>query len=139
MSGFGERLTNLRKENGYDTRAELAEKLNIPVTTLRNYETGAREPGHVFIRRISQLFNVSADYLLCLTDDKEVLHSFRLRGSEMSIVKKYRSLDEHGKHVVNILLQAEFERCSASSGASSSEPDVDAALEEIKKQDKGAV
>ena len=79
---FGERLTQLRKENGYATRNEFADKLGIPGTTLRNYETNAREPGHTFLKQISEFFNVSVDYLLCLTDEKEVLNTFRLRLSE---------------------------------------------------------
>ena len=48
---FGERLTQLRKENGYATRNEFADKLGIPSTTLRNYETNAREPGHTFLSK----------------------------------------------------------------------------------------
>ena len=40
---FGERLTALRKESGYSTRKSFAEKLNIPETTLRNYETNRSE------------------------------------------------------------------------------------------------
>ena len=61
---FGERLTELRIENGYNKRNEFAEKLGIPSTTLRNYETDAREPGHTFLKQISEFFNVSVDYLL---------------------------------------------------------------------------
>lgn len=64
---FGERLTELRKEHGYSTRNEFADKLGIPSTTLRNYETDVREPGHTFLKQISEFFNVSVDYLLCLT------------------------------------------------------------------------
>lgn len=107
---FGERLTQLRKENGYNTRNEFAEKLGIPSTTLRNYETGVREPGHTFLKQISELFNVSVDYLLCLKDDKEVLNSFRIRSSEQTLIEKYRSLDNHGKEMVDFTLEKEWER-----------------------------
>lgn len=107
---FGERLAALRKENGYNTRNEFAEKLGIPSTTLRNYETDAREPGHTFLKQISELFNVSVDYLLCLTDEQEVLNSFRLRTSEQNIIEKYRSLDTLGRETVNTVLDCEFER-----------------------------
>lgn len=111
---FGERLTQLRKEHGYSTRNEFADKLGIPSTTLRNYETDAREPGHTFLKQISEFFNVSFDYLLCLTDDKEVLKSFRLRESEQAMVEKYRNLDNHGKELVDLVLEKEHERCIAS-------------------------
>ena len=110
---FGERLTQLRKENGYNTRNDFADKLGIPSTTLRNYETDAREPGHTFLKQVSELFNVSVDYLLCLTDDKEILKSFRLRTSEQTIIEKYRDLDNHGKEMVDFTLEKEYERSIA--------------------------
>lgn len=109
---FGERLTELRKENGYTTRNEFADKLGIPSTTLRNYETNAREPGHTFLKQISEFFNVSVDYLLCLTDDKEVLNSFRLRSSEQTIIEKYRFVSEYspnGADTVNTVLDREYD------------------------------
>lgn len=111
---FGERLTELRKEHGYSTRNEFADKLGIPSTTLRNYETDVREPGHTFLKQISEFFNVSVDYLLCLTDDKEVLKTFRLRESEQVMVEKYRDLDDHGKELVDLVLDKEHERYIAS-------------------------
>ena len=107
---FGERLTQLRKEHGYATRNEFAEKLGIPSTTLRNYETDAREPGHTFLRQISEMFNVSIDYLLCLTNEKEILNTFRLRAPEQKMVEKYRKLDAHGEEIVNFILDKEYNR-----------------------------
>lgn len=110
---FGERITELRKECGYNTRNEFAEKLGIPSTTLRNYETGVREPGHTFLKKVSEFFNVSVDYLLCLTDDKKVLNSFQLQKSEEEMVSKYRKLDTYGKDMVDTVLQKEYDRVSA--------------------------
>lgn len=107
---FGERLTELRISNGYSKRNEFAEKLGIPSTTLRNYETGVREPGHTFLKQISEFFNVSVDYLLGLTDEKEVLNSFRLKTSEYEHIEKYRNLDNHGKDIVNMILDKETKR-----------------------------
>lgn len=110
---FGERITELRKENGYNTRNEFAEVLGIPSTTLRNYETGVREPGHTFLKKVSEFFNVSVDYLLCLTDDKKVLNSFQLQTSEKDMISKYRRLDSYGKDMVDTVLQKEYDRVSA--------------------------
>lgn len=121
---FGERLTQLRKEHGYNTRNEFAEKLNIPSTTLRNYETDAREPGHTFLKQISELFNVSVDYLLCLTDEKEVLKSFRLRSEEQVLLEQYRLLDAHGKEMVDFTLTKEYERSIALTEEKESIPNV---------------
>ena len=110
---FGERLTDLRISAGYIKRNEFADKLGIPSTTLRNYETDVREPGHTFLKQVSEFFNVSVDYLLGLTDDKEVLSSFRLKSTEYTHIEKYRSLDPHGKDMVDTVLNKEFDRCQS--------------------------
>lgn len=110
---FGKRLTQLREENGYNTRKKFAEKLSIPETTLRNYETDAREPGHTFLKQMSDFFNVSADYLLGLTEEKEKYSSYQLKSSEIDHIKKYRALDPHGKEMVDFTLLKEWERSTA--------------------------
>lgn len=109
---FGERLTQARKESGYLTRNEFAEKLNIPSTTLRNYETDVREPGHSFLVQISNELNVSIDYLLGITNEKERTSQHQLKESEYSHIKKYRILDAHGKEMVDFTLDKEYERCA---------------------------
>ena len=106
---FGERLIEVRKENGY-TRESLAQSLKISKYTLRNYELGATEPGHTFLKQISDFFHVSIDYLLGLTDEPEILESFNLNKSEQNIIKKYRLLDPHGKEMVYFTLEKEYER-----------------------------
>ena len=56
---------------------------------------------------------MSVDYLLGLTDDKEVLSSFRLKSTEYTHIEKYRSLDPHGKDMVDTVLNKEFDRCQS--------------------------
>ncbi|RRK31182.1 LexA family transcriptional regulator [Schaedlerella arabinosiphila] len=106
---FGDRLIKTRKEHGY-TREALAQELGISKFTLRNYELNATEPGHTFLKLISDFFNVSVDYLMELTDEKEVLHTFRLRSSEQNMIEQYRTLDPHGRDMVDTVLQKEVER-----------------------------
>lgn len=60
---LGSKIVELRNKAGL-TRVQLAETLQIPHTTLRNYEQGTREPGHKFLVEIAKFFNVSTDYLL---------------------------------------------------------------------------
>ena len=60
---FGENLIAIRKTRGMSRKA-LAEKLGIPYTTLRNYETGQREPGHKILIAIACIFSVSVDELI---------------------------------------------------------------------------
>ena len=61
--GFGANIVAIRKAAGM-TRNELAEKLDIPYTTLRNYETDQREPGHKLLIKLSKLFSVTVDELV---------------------------------------------------------------------------
>lgn len=109
-NALASRLIQIRKENGYHTRKSFALELGIPETTLRNYEKNEREPNFDFLIKISEMFNISTDYLLGLTDEKEVLHTFRLRSSEQNMIEQYRSLDPHGKDIVDTVLEKEVER-----------------------------
>lgn len=109
---FGERLIKVRKEHGY-TRESLAKSLGISKYTLRNYELGATEPGHTFLKQISDFFHISIDYLMGLTNEPEILESFNLNVSEQTIIKKYRRLDDHGREMVDFTLEKEYERSKA--------------------------
>ena len=105
---FGERLIKLRQQKGFATRNKFAEELGIPNTTLRNYETDAREPGHDFLILVSNYFNVSIDYLLGITDCEKKANDTTISNTEMEIIKKYRSLDERGKKIIESLLEEEY-------------------------------
>lgn len=69
-SDFSRVLANLRKEKGYSQR-EAAEKLEISQALLSHYEKGMREPGLAFVARVADYYNVSCDYLLGRSLDKQ--------------------------------------------------------------------
>lgn len=109
---FGERLTRLRIEHGYEKRKAFADTLGIPSTTLRNYETDVREPGYAFLKHIADLFDVSVDYLLGVTDDPGAPEDFlRLNCDEQEHIRKYRVLDDYGRDMVQTVLNKEHRRC----------------------------
>lgn len=64
---FHERLRTLRKKNRL-TQAEVAQHLGYGATAISNYETGNNEPCITDLIKLSKLFHVSLDYLLCSTD-----------------------------------------------------------------------
>ena len=107
---FGNRLSQLREERGFHTRKSFAEKIGIPETTLRNYETDVREPGHTFLKQMSDFFKVSTDYLLGITEEKERRSTHQLISSEFEHIKKYRSLDDPGRAHVDTVLDWEVKR-----------------------------
>lgn len=84
---FGANLISLRKRNGL-SRQELAARLNIPYTTLRNYETDQREPGHRFLIQIAKMFSVSVDSLIGLDSKIKPVEG------EMFTPSPERSIDE---------------------------------------------
>ena len=67
MIGFGERLKELRIEHGL-TQKELAEKLNIDPANITNWKKGVNLPSLEVFFELCKLLDVSADYLLGLTE-----------------------------------------------------------------------
>ncbi len=67
MNKFAIRLKEVRIEKSY-SQSKLAERLNVDQRTISNWEKAVREPDFDMLIKITQLFDVSADYLLGLTD-----------------------------------------------------------------------
>lgn len=64
------RITNLRESKGW-SKAELAKRLGKQAyTTITKWESGQSKPQMDDIINMSILFDVSADYLLGLSDEK---------------------------------------------------------------------
>lgn len=69
--GLNQRIRSLRNEKGM-TQKELSKILEIGESTLAHYERGDRQPDYKTLDRIARFFNVTADYLLERTDQKNV-------------------------------------------------------------------
>ncbi len=65
---FPETLSALRRQRNISQRTAAAE-LNISQALLSHYENGAREPGLAFICKVCDYYGVTADYLLCRSDE----------------------------------------------------------------------
>ncbi len=65
---FPETLSALRREKNISQRQAAAE-LGISQALLSHYENGAREPGLAFVCRACDYYEVTADYLLCRSDE----------------------------------------------------------------------
>lgn len=104
-----DKLHEIRERTGMNKK-EFAEYIGVKYTTYNNYETGAREPDSDFLIMISRKFNVSADFILGLQEDKEILYSYELKSSEYEHIEKYRNLDLYGKETVDLIIERETER-----------------------------
>lgn len=80
------RLKQLRKEKNL-TQKELATLLNVSDRSVGFYETGERDPDTDTLRKLSDFFDVSIDYLLCISDIRKI---------EKVETKAYHNLDVAG-------------------------------------------
>lgn len=68
------RLRQLRKDKGF-TQMQVAIYSDITETAYQNYELMVREPKLEILVRIADFFDVSLDYLVGRTDEKDVNRS----------------------------------------------------------------
>ncbi len=66
---FNQRLKDLRESRDL-TQVRFAEILNMTSSTISKYERGDLEPNNDTIIKIADFFDVSVDYLLGRTNDK---------------------------------------------------------------------
>ena len=95
IENFSYMLTVLLEENNM-TQTQLAKEIGTSNVTICRYLTCERIPRLDVVTRIASVFNVSLDYLLGLTDDKNIKPSDNSSdfGIAMLISKLY-SLDEN--------------------------------------------
>lgn len=67
MNKFAERLKSLRQEKGL-TLEQLAKEINMSYAAISRWESKQRIPNIEALIVIAKYFNISADYLLGLTD-----------------------------------------------------------------------
>ena len=71
MEKFASRLTDLR-EDRHMSKKQLAALLNVSPSVISQYESEKCMPGFDILISISKEFNVSTDYLLGLTESKNM-------------------------------------------------------------------
>jgi len=100
----GKRLKELRKRFGY-SREKMGELLGISDSNIPRYESGKMTPSADIVARMAEVFNISADYLLRLTDDLEFRNDMELTEKELKVITAMR----HGDRIDAIKLITEDE------------------------------
>lgn len=98
MSRFPDQLRALRESRGM-TQEKLSEALGVAKSTVSMYETGSREANFEMLEAIADHFNVNMSDLL----GEPVIYS--LNQEELSLLDRYRSLDDEGRRYVCMSLQ----------------------------------
>ncbi|MBO3446381.1 helix-turn-helix transcriptional regulator [Clostridium sp. CCUG 7971] len=81
---FSNRLKYLRKEKGL-TQTELAKLLNSSLSKVAMWETQKRDPIMEDLLKLSDIFNVSTDYLLGKTDIKNMDNKVNINKDEKDV------------------------------------------------------
>ncbi|HBF1673476.1 TPA: helix-turn-helix transcriptional regulator [Clostridioides difficile] len=90
------RLRELRKEKGM-TAKQLADILKTTDSTVIRWEKSKQNISIDILKELSNIYNVSIDYILCLTGLKE---NIQLEEEEVKLLDNYRELDTKSKTIV---------------------------------------
>lgn len=117
MSRFGDALRRLRLERGLSQEG-LANLLGTTKQVISNYETGKRVPKLTVAKEYADWLRVPLSYfdddaaqpsnIIPLAQKKPAL-----KPEDQALLDRYHVLDAHGKDVVDLVLTAEYTRCSA--------------------------
>ncbi|KYG90851.1 hypothetical protein A0U40_17805 [[Bacillus] sp. KCTC 13219] len=75
---LGERLRSLREKRGLK-QTEFAERMGIPNQNVSNYERGFRQPDYETLKKFADFFEVSTDYLLGRTNQKNIPNDYEIQ------------------------------------------------------------
>ena len=93
---LGEKIQKLRKQRGLSQEA-LAEKVTVTRQTISKWELGQSLPDLDFIAQLSDIFNVSSDYLI-----KDEM----TEPNELPYKKRNYRLSEQGKRIILVIVSA---------------------------------
>ena len=110
---FNERIKSLRLQRSL-TQQELGDSVGVSVLTIRNWESGVKSPSMSAIITLSQVLNVSSDYMLGIVSNP-AKDSMLLSHNEMSLITTYRGLDTYGRKAVDSICNVEHRRILSSS------------------------
>lgn len=102
---FSKKLHLLRIERGISQK-KLAEYLGVAQSSVNYWEKGQRIPSVSILKNIADYFNISLDEMFDVD-----LPIKKINNTENALLKKYRLLDEHGKEIIDFVLEKEWERC----------------------------
>lgn len=109
--GIGKRIKEARERRGL-TQAELGELVGVTGSAITNYEKETSHPKETVMYKLFEVLNVDANYLF--QDVVNIPPKVNdVTFAEYEHIKKYRSLDLHGKDIVDIVLDLEYARSIA--------------------------
>lgn len=87
------------------TQVRLSIELSVSQETVSAYENGKHYPSVQSLLKMSQIFNASCDYILGVSDTKNILQGGVLQPDELAFLSQYRTLSPLEKGMVNAYMQ----------------------------------
>ncbi len=88
---FPQRILELRKKYKY-TQQQVADMILLNVAQIKRYEVGTSQPSIEAIKRIAQVFNVSADWLIFEDGERNLPENVRLKFEAVSKMSEVNQL-----------------------------------------------
>lgn len=98
------------------TQEELAKQIGITKGAIANYENQVSVPKMEILFKLFEILKCDANYLYQDDVNPQININFRNQHypsfEEQNHLKKYRTLDDKGKHTVDVVLDMEHKRCT---------------------------
>lgn len=126
---------NLRalRESLNMTQEQFGKSLGLAKTTYSNYENGDRQPNSDFWISVAKTYGVTIDYLMGFSSDPTLTSEQNkkaapISGAALKLARAYDNLDEHGKRIVDYIIQEELSRVESKDKIERSDPDNEVAM-----------
>lgn len=111
MADIGKRIREKREALGI-TQEELAVRLGYKnKSTIAKIENGTNDIVQSKVVEFANALNTSVSYLMGWKEELQAQSQLQISQSEQSLLHKYHSLDDKGKHTVDTVLEMEYNRC----------------------------
>ena len=109
---IGKTLKELRL-NANLSQKQAYEYIGVAQSTFSSWETGKAEPPTDILLKLCKLYRVDDVLTAFGYDGYNEDGSIKLNLEEIETIEKYRGLDDHGREMVNIVLDKEYERVTS--------------------------
>ena len=100
---LADKIIENRKKNGW-SQEDLAYKLGVSRQSVSKWEGAQAVPDMKKIVMMAELFNVSTDYLLCLSDNPQPKKQ-GLNEEEKKLLDQYWQLNAKGRMALNLYIE----------------------------------
>lgn len=108
---IGSRIKQRREELGL-TQPQLAELVGVTKGSIGNYESNVSAPNEKILFKLFTVLQCDANFLY-QDNITELSEKTYISIKDKENIKKYRTLDEYGKRMVDLVLNEEYARCAA--------------------------